>query len=532
MDQAIPYQQVSEYTQVAARALAYKPRPRYAAVMPGVLTVFPMVSYVAGGSPFITDIGWFALLVGCFYFLWEEVWSFPNRFGVGGIIWWSGIPLWFIWDYWQLWSTLGPGGTNTYIKAFSGDPQVIALASVAHFVFFTTGTIALGMIRLKPMATLITRIPQPRNMNTLFWMVVILFLMSLIPYFFFTKGTWYDAIWSKFTGFRASDNPFTVGRTGRLNTSWGAYILYLLKLLPLAGLIGAFYAIFYTRSVFKLAVCWFIYVFALAEAFGTGTRSHVLAMAAPLLGMVFIYYNATMLGWWRRMTPQRGRAIVICILIAGCAYLMMQIQGYNRRGSVAEISMARVELADPRDNTMFSHSLPLFERIPADRPPFYSRIPGETWVRPFPDVVIDFFYGLIPRALWPSKPPDAAIDWANTIKGGAKGFGQKGATMSAGVVGWFWLRYGWSGAIQGGLIFGLLLSIIDQAIWRSRAKPLTLIFALAIAQFMFRSFRDLRWIQFYQTLIAIIVYCMIVFTYNFFFGQPAQTTAPNETETA
>jgi len=64
--------------------------------------------------------------------------------------------------------------------------------------------------------------------------------------------------------------------------------------------------------------------------------------------------------------------------------------------------------------------------------------------------------------------------------------------------------------VWGGIIFGFLLSAVDQAIWRGRDKAVVIIVAMAIHEFLFRSFRDLKFIQFYSTFIAIIAYCILM----------------------
>ena len=89
--------------------------------------------------------------------------------------------------------------------------------------------------------------------------------------------------------------------------------------------------------------------------------------------------------------------------------------------------------------------------------------------------------------------------------GQSRHFGRRGATISNGLVGWWWLRYGVGGVVQGGLLFGWLLCVIDRTIWLSRHKPLILVIALGFAEFMFRSFRDLRWTQLYQFLIGLAI---------------------------
>ena len=381
---------------------------------------------------------------------------------------------------------------------------------------------------------MIAKTPQPANPNVLLTIIVGLFLFSLLPYFLFTNVPWYQAIWDDLTVFRQAGREtatiWTVGRTGRLNYAWGAYIAHWVELAGFAAILAAFYALFMTRWWPTQALCWSIWLFALAREFASGSRGKMVAVVAPLMAMLFIRYQAQILeyvGW-----PQRNRlkAYMVCFALLLTFYGLMQLQAYNRyRGSgigVTEASLDLGQYVDPKGNEKFSESLLIFELVPETAPFFYARFPGEAWLRPIPQTAFELVISPIPRALWHNKPVDQAANWINMQKGGAVDFAAQGASVNAGLVGWYWLRYGVAGVIEGGLLFGWLLLVIDRVILLSRHKPLILIIALALAAFMFRSFRDVQWMYLNGLIVGIAALWMLsLFTQRLRLGRPAPENA-------
>src|SRR5688500_10037701 len=57
------------------------------------------VSWMAGGVPLMTDLGMGALTLACGMLLLAELVNFPRRFGVGGLVLFGGVLVWFCYDY-------------------------------------------------------------------------------------------------------------------------------------------------------------------------------------------------------------------------------------------------------------------------------------------------------------------------------------------------------------------------------------------------------------------------------------------------
>src|SRR4051812_35987496 len=53
------------------------------------------VSYMAGGQPLMTDVGFMLLALLCAIYFVRELLVFPYRFGVGGLLLFGGTLLWF-----------------------------------------------------------------------------------------------------------------------------------------------------------------------------------------------------------------------------------------------------------------------------------------------------------------------------------------------------------------------------------------------------------------------------------------------------
>ncbi len=495
---------------LALAATEYSARPKWLPVGPALCMIPAGLSWLAGGIPAVTDISWILMSLVCGFYLILELKAFPDRLGVGGLVLFAGVLGWFCWDYFLNWSSFGSGAYSLALR-FGGGPDVLAKATFGHMLLITMATIGLLISWGGWLPRLIAKTPQPANPRVLLTIIVAMFLFSLLPYFLFTNVPWHQAIWESITTLRAPGRGthggiWTVGRTGRLNVAWGGYVATWLELGMFAAVLAAFYALYMTRYWPTQALCWLMWVYALNKGLTSGSRGEVLQVAAPALALLFIRYQAKLLEYshWFRARP--FKAYIVCVVLLLFFYGIMQLQAYNRyagSGRLTEASLDLEQYLTPQGNAVFSTSLPIFELVPQSRDFFYNRFPGEAWLRPIPQTAFEFVIAPIPRALWHNKPTDKAIDWYNIQMGGAVHFGAKGATLAQGLAGSWWLRYGFAGLIEGGLLFGWLLFVIDRAILLSRHKPLILIISLALAAFMFRSFRDLRWFQLHDFIVGV-----------------------------
>ena len=501
---------------MAQEDLSYKPRPRWFTLIPGMAMLVGLSAWFNGGSTGLNNVAWLIIGAYCAIGMAEELRAFPRRFGVGGLVFYSGVIVWFFWDYMKMWSGLVgyPPDAGLSYKGITGDLESLSKATFYHCLFITLGTLGLQIPWGMWFSKLIAKTPQPENPGTLLALIIAIWIFSVLPYFLFTTVPWYEAIWRQIVGFKSGEaQVWTLGRTGRMNVAWTGYIGFWLRLGHFAGLLAAFYAIYMARSFLARAVTWFIWFFALAIAFGGAKRSHIVTMGAPVLGMLFIMFHvraSNAIGWVRRQNMIKAYVIVLSMAII--FFTLIQIQGHNRRKSLAEAKLRTEQFIDPRDNTMFTHSLVIFERMPEEVEPFYTTLfPGQGWIWPVPYTAFRLVTGVIPRALWRNKPRDVVSDWVNTERGQAVGFGRGGATLSNGLVGFWYGRYGMGGVVEGALLFCWLLAMMERAIWLAREKPIAIIIALGLLEWMFRSFRDFRFHQLHYFIVGLAVLWLFSF---------------------
>ncbi|MEM1209446.1 MAG: hypothetical protein AAGI54_09275, partial [Planctomycetota bacterium] len=489
-------------------------RPKWLPVPFFLLSFLAYVSWMSDGVPMITTTVWVLALVATLIIMLMELLAFPQRLGVGTLMFLAGLVIWFTMDYLSNWSAPIDGiHLKGYHTRLDLTDALLAKATFLHMFFF--GMVVTGLVI--PWGNTVARLmaavmPQPENPRVLLWLTVGLFLFSLVPYVLFTNVPFYEAIWIDFTSFRSEEAAaiWTIGRSGRLASSFAAYTTFWLKLGTMAAIIACFYAIFMAKSAFDWIICGVVFLFALAEAFGSGTRGQVVSLALPLLALLFIRMQMVLDPLRAWIKHHRKKAFIVCAALAIPFFLLMQIQAYNRGGSIFEADWENTKLVDPRDNTGFSHSLMLIQLIPEQRAPFYDSAPGITWVTCIPRTIFEAVIAPIPRAIWPGKPIDQAANWANIIRGGTVDFRGRGAGLAQGMVGFWWLRYGWAGIVQGGLLIGFFFSVVDRGVWLSRYKAMALIPALGFGDFLFREMRGgLRWFALNEFLVGMVVLILL-----------------------
>src|SRR5208282_1100028 len=105
-------------------------------------------------------------------------------------------------------------------------------------------------------------------------------------------------------------------------------------------------------------------------------------------------------------------------------------------------------------NAMFSEGLLGFMYIPDQQNYFYNDFPGEMVIAPIPHFILWAAIAPMPRAIWTSKPIDPSWKWYNAISTGRSTLGggaAEGTTISEGIVGYWYFRFGLPGVIEGGI---------------------------------------------------------------------------------
>jgi hypothetical protein len=157
---------------------------------------------------------------------------------------------------------------------------------------------------------------------------------------------------------------------------------------------------------------------------------------------------------------------------------------------------------------MFSEGLLGYLLVPDVRPFVYAAdFPGEGFIVAIPRTAFDLVIGIIPRALWHDKPVDALWEWYNNVY---QGSGRNGTTISKGLVGSWYFKYGIGGLIEGGVLMGWLMGLSERALQHSEGKPIHILFSLAFATWIFRTYRDFIFIDLYGIVLGgICLYFMI-----------------------
>lgn len=262
-------------------------------------------------------------------------------------------------------------------------------------------------------------------------------------------------------------SPLDRGRTGNYNYSWGGYVTQLLEIGTVSGLFGIFYALLVGRTRGKQCIGALIWIFWTIYTFEDGRRGNMVKMLLPAVAIVFIKYQASAVENFR---PHSLLAYVVAGFIGLVLLLVVQFEGSYRTQGYAAVDVHDLQLFSNNGNAMFSEGLPGFYLVP-DKVGFFSnRIPGEGAVRVMPETLLWFLLHPIPRALWKTKPSDPAMVWYNQVVAGTNGL--EGTTISQGLAGHWYVRYGLMGVIEGGMLVGWLMRLFERVLQKRKAGPL------------------------------------------------------------
>jgi hypothetical protein len=503
--------QIEEYshTPVSAHALI---EPAQRSIMQPILLLIPIlssgVSFLAGGLPVLTDFSWVMLALLCAIFLMGELYRFPERLGIGGIVLYGGVLVWFCYDYMTNWFMAWYPNWTADMPA-----EVIAKSTAAHmlFIFFMSLGLRLRIGRWLP--RLVASLPEPSKSDIFFYMVLFTQVAGLIiPYSVFTSEPLYLSIYHAMISDRGQIGPaFTVGRTGNANYSWGAYVAQLIQFGEVGGLLAAYCLIFLRQGIFQKIVCFIIWVIWLLIGLGTGARGEVVFMMMPVVCFLFIRFNVSANQYVKRFNFVAYVMAIVTVLIAVC---LVQIAYRFRGQGLEDVDLSTVSYTQLEGNHMFSEGLVGFALIPERHRYFYDAFPGETIVMPIPQFIYYLVVHPIPRALWWNKPIDPATSWYNDVAMGGSGENGgkvEGVTISQGLAGCWFFRFGVAGLIEGGLFFGWLLGCTERTLLNSHGKTLPILAALCTATWLFRCFRDVRFFDFYQFALGLLAMTLIIY---------------------
>lgn len=481
---------------------------RRSAIIP-VLFAIPVflsaISFVGGGLTFLSDLAYLVLTGSCVTLLLVELFKFGERQGIGAILIYGGILVWFCHDYGSYWFL---HDFQQYTPAFpSVHADTIARVLFFHCLFIDVMVIAFRLPLLRFVDQLVVAVPEPGNPRFYLALVILLLLFGLTS-FYFTADPMPVSLARACLWFLPpfSGGPrWTAVRSGNTNFNISGYVAQIIQVGQIGGIFAVAYAILVARTLPGKAFGWLVWLFWTLYSFTTFRRGDIAFMAMPVLGLMFVKYHA------QRDPEQRARnftRLVGTLAISATMWGTVQLQ------TVARTNHLSFSMFHAMGNTMFSEGLNAWVVIPDQTGYPYNTYPGEGLIRPIPDTLFNFLIGPIPRVIWHDKPVEQFSLWyAAMISHDRRGLqtnGNQGTTVSGGAVGAWYFRYGPAGVIEGAIVYGWLMGVAERALRRAQGQPLKVFFALAFATFMFRSYRDLWWHNLYPVMIGGVVITLLV----------------------
>lgn len=458
------------------------------------------MSYLGGGLPRLTDVGMLILTLLCFVCVLIEIAKFPKRYGFGGLTLYGGVLIWLCHDYFTNWFRYD---FYTLQPPFSA--QVIAKAAMWHCIFIFFMSIGLLIPRGGYIEKAMCSIPEPSDNRLYLWIICGLTVIGFLPFFVWSYDPIHTTLLKSMFGSWMGQINWSVGRTGLANTNWGGYVAQFQQVGQIGGILAVFYAILIGRSSLVKVGCWLLWLFWTLSVFQEGRRGPTLAMLAPPMGLLFIKYHSIVAEYFRKHS---FKAYLIAGLWGFVLLVALQFQGTFRNTAFGGASFSQLDLTKNQGNTMFSEGLKAWSMIPDRVDFFYNTFPGEGFIRPIPEQLMNFFIGIIPRALWPNKPIDKAWEWYNFVVAGTSG--NTGTTISHGLVGHWYFRYGPWGVIEGALLMGWLMAIGERTLLNSNGRPMTLLFSMGFLVWLFRCYRGYAYNNLYGLVLGAIAFVILV----------------------
>lgn len=502
---------VAEYVPQQAPAMAGMwgealARPRWLPMVFLMPMVFCGISWLSGGVPLMTDVGMVWLLFACLGCVAAELRSFSRRFGIGAFVLFGGSLVWFMHDYMSNWFNL-----NYAVAITPYSREVVAKAAFFTCMFIASASFSLALLNPpKFLVRMSYSLPEPPSSRTYFMGILLMFAIGIVPYVFFSKGSIIDNIYNGVVGMRSGVGfNFTVGRTGNLNYSWGAYLAQVMEVGQIGGILAVYYVVMIPGNRLSKVICVLIWVFWTLMAFGGGSRGEFLFSMAPVAGLIFVRYMTIAAMYLKRFSK---RAILYSMVIGFGTLIIVQIQGTFRTEGLQEADLSQLQVFTNRGNDMFSEGLLGYQSIPGVFGYTGDIFPGAVFIMPYPDVAFRFGISWIPRVLWHGKPGVSAVSqWYNKQMSGGTAVNEEGGSIQSGgsvapsISCLAYMGYGWPGVIEIGILFGLLCKLAEQCLFVNLHKPFGLMFSMGLATWLFRDFRDLTPHDVYPLLIGTIV---------------------------
>ena len=521
MSYAAPYDQIiideppQEPLYQEPDQLVFAPRSKHQWMPLALPVVMCGLSWAMGGMALLTDVGFLLMSVICFVFLVGEFVNFPRRFGIGGILLYGGVLIWFCHDYFSHWFL-----ANFQDPSIPFTANTIAKTAFFHTLFVMGMAIGLRIPGGRLIQRAILSVPEPANESSYLVLILLMLAVGLSPFFIFVNESPIDALYhaisASWTGVAVD---FAVSRSGNLNYSWGAYVAQIIQVGEVGGIFASMFAILISTRLWSKILCWGIWAYWSLFVFNGGRRGELAFMVLPAIGLMFVKYQARAAMAFRK---QSIKAYVVCGLFALFVLFCVQFQGFYRSIGYSNADFSQFQLTKSQGNTMFSEGLIAWQTIPEQKDFFKDdifgiKVPCAGMIRALPEQLWWFIIGPIPRALWTSKPIDPLWAWYNQTFTGSNN-GTVGTTISHGVVGSWYFNYGAFGCIEGALLMGWLMAVAERALQRSNGRPMGMLMSLAFGVWIFRIYRDFIFIDLYGLIIGGVVLSALVYACRPFLG--------------
>ena len=254
------------------------------------------LSYAGDGVGFLSDAAFLVLTLLCAWFLAVELATFGKRQGLGAILIYGGVLVWFCHDYAVSWF-------NHDYRHFDPFFPNVKADTVARALFYHTLFIDLMLIGFRlpvarvPFVRLIDRfvvvVPEPAQTRFYFYSVLAALLIgwcAFIP----TRDLWPVSIVKAGLWFvpGVGHVEFTAGRSGNINFNWGGYLGQVIQIGSVGGILGAVYALLVATNIAGRAFGWFTWAFWTSYSFQGDRRGEIAFMALPILILLFMLYHA------------------------------------------------------------------------------------------------------------------------------------------------------------------------------------------------------------------------------------------------
>jgi oligosaccharide repeat unit polymerase len=183
--------------------------------------------------------------------------------------------------------------------------------------------------------------------------------------------------------------------------------------------------------------------------FDQGTRSVIGLILLPVIGLIFT----------RRNQRKRVLKILVCAGLGITMILLLQFQVLYRsaftRSDLSSNFFIRILTLD-RNIDYYQETLLAVALVPAYHDFFRE------------SVLFQFFTSPIPRFIWPAKP-SARLVWFYSLFRWNVDIDETGGNVFPGIIGQFYMSWGWGGPIIAGILMGWLAASIGH--WFFRFSP-------------------------------------------------------------